>query len=76
MHEKLIQQLDVCREQELTIIDLRKNRVIGQDDRKNNMNAFKYESFGYCSGVSEKAQQNVDYPSNEYDSFQSQQNKN
>jgi len=56
MHEKLIQQLDVCREQELTIIDLRKNRVIGQDDRKNNMNAFKYESFGYCSGVSEKAQ--------------------
>ncbi len=46
IHNKLIDQLDICKEQELTIIDLNKKLADSQSNKANNFDTFKYQSFG------------------------------
>jgi hypothetical protein len=67
MHGRLIDQLDVCREQELTIIEL--NKTIIETANCQNMASFPNQSFGNCN-------ERDTYEKHPYDSYQSQQNKN
>lgn len=49
IHNKLIDQLDICKEQELTIIELNKKIAEGQVLRATTFDTFKYQSFGQHS---------------------------
>jgi hypothetical protein len=67
MHAKLIDQLDVCREQELTIIEL--NKTIIENANSYNVVSFPNQSFGNCNDRDT-------FEKHHYDSYQSQQTKN
>jgi hypothetical protein len=49
IHNKLIDQLDICKEQELTIIELNKKQLEAQGSRNTAFDTFKYQSFGQHS---------------------------
>jgi hypothetical protein len=48
IHNKLLDQLDVCREQELSIIELSK-QLMKCDNNKHVFDTFQYQSFGQNS---------------------------
>ena len=54
IHNKLIDQLDICKEQELTIIDLNKKLTDSTGQRNTAFDTFKYQSFGQHSHASSK----------------------
>ncbi len=53
IHNKLIDQLDICKEQQLTIIDLNKKLSEVGANRNTAFDTFKYQSFGQHSDAKE-----------------------
>ena len=49
VHNKLIDQLDVCKEQELKIIELNKRVTQTDSTSSHNFDTFNYQSFGHQS---------------------------
>lgn len=52
IHNKLIDQLDICKDKELTIIELNKRVMEAEGSRNTAFDTFKYQSFGQHSHVS------------------------